>query len=66
MITKDKLKELTRRMYDHCSVNETALCILTASELQDLLVYAAHYFNYIQDKFGDQDLVDVEVIKGTK
>lgn len=37
MITEKKKKELRRRMLSHTSVNDIAVCVVTARELQELL-----------------------------
>ena len=37
MITEEKKKELRDRMRRHTSVNDMAVCVLTARELQELL-----------------------------
>jgi hypothetical protein len=36
-MTKDEIKSLTHRMYSHTEVNDIAVCVITARELQNLL-----------------------------
>lgn len=48
-MTKDKLEELRRRMINHTNINDIAVVLLTAKELEELLYLAECGLSCVDD-----------------
>jgi hypothetical protein len=54
-MTKGKLEELRKRMVNHTVINDTAVVLLTAKELEDLLYLAECGLDNVDDVVLDRN-----------
>lgn len=65
-MTQDKLDDLKKRMHNHTVINDTAVVILTANELHELIELAYKQLDhncqvYYPVDMNDSDVKDTEI-----